>query len=449
LYQLKNDCSFEFAPPIKPEKQMKPYILFVFASLLIHTLANAQYCTDNDRFTQTPVFTDAQIDYDTAVVYGNALNYQGQNQDLLLNICYPSAAADTMTKRPLVILMHGGGFYTGNRNDMNSMCVEFSKRGYVAATIGYRLGWDVGTSGCDGDTISDVKAVYRGFQDAYAAIRYLVENADTYGIDTAWIFSGGESAGGVNSLNLAFVSQSEMNTRYPFLQPELGNINNSGNSLTNTFSLKAVFNNWGSLVDMDFLTATNAIPMIAFHGDADDCLPIDSGTYSNCPGYVKMYGSRTIFNKLQTLGVCAELTVKPGGDHGIYDESLTQDIFRVNRASCFFKSLFCNTCAPAYITDSIAANCTSTGFGDFENKNRIQVYPNPSNGKFVVEIDGGKHIAAFTEVYNALGEKVFATTNNSQDEFIGIDLSGFPAGLYFISVYLGEKTIVEKVMIER
>lgn len=54
---------------------MKQYILFVFVAMMFQSQSIAQYYTDNDRFTQTPVFIDAQIDYDTAVVYGNALNY--------------------------------------------------------------------------------------------------------------------------------------------------------------------------------------------------------------------------------------------------------------------------------------------------------------------------------------------------------------------------------------
>lgn len=427
---------------------MKKYILIAFTAMLIQINVKAQYCTNDNRFTQTPVFTNAQIAYDTAVVYGNALNYQGQYQDLLLNICYPNSSVDSFTKRPLIILMHGGGFLVGDRNGMNSMCIEFAKRGYVATTIGYRLGWNSGIGNCNGDTVSNAKAFYRGFQDAHAALRYLVANAATYKIDTAWIFSGGESAGGVNSLNLAFADQSEINARLPILQPELGNINNSGNSLQNSFSLKGIFNNWGSLVEMNFLSADDAIPMIAFHGELDQCLPIDSGTYNTCPNYVKMYGSRTIYNKLLSLGVCAELTVKLGGDHGVYDETLTQDIFRVNRASCFFKSLFCNSCSSIYLTDSITANCSTTNISDIKNNNGISLYPNPSNGKFAIHIDGKHNILVNTEVYSVLGEKIYSITNNMQKELLDIDISNFPQGMYFINIKYGENNYTEKIVIQ-
>lgn len=427
---------------------MKTKLLFAWGFCLLLSQLHAQYCTDDNRFSQTPVFSIAQIDYDTAVVYGNALNYQGANQDLLLNICFPDMAVDTMSKRPLIILMHGGGFLVGGRNDMNSLCLEFAQRGYVAATIGYRLGWDSGTSGCDGDTISNVKAVYRGFQDAHAALRYLVANASVYGIDTAWIFSGGESAGGVNSLNLAFVDQVEMNARYPFLEPELGSINGSGNALTNTFSLKAIFNNWGSMFDPELLTAADAIPMIAFHGDMDDCLPLDTGTYSNCPDYVTMYGSRVIYNKLQGFGVCAELNIKQGGDHGIYDETAAQDVYRVSRACCFIKSLFCGSCTSAYLTDSVATDCSLTGVDDEEALHALRLYPNPCQGSFVLEWNDEAQTVERVAVYNLLGELVYAADAARQSMSMRIHLAHAPKGMYVVIIQYASASIQQKLLVE-
>jgi hypothetical protein len=448
-YYYKRKLSFESPLVTMLQIQtMKLKLLFILAFCILQINVKAQYCTGDNRFTQTPVFDITQIGYDTAVVYGNALNYYGQNQDLLLNICYPSAAADSFDKRPLIILIHGGAFLVGSRNDMNSMCIEFAKRGFVAATIGYRLGWDFGTSICGGDTISNAKAVYRGFQDAHAALRYLVAHAATYKIDTSWIFAGGESAGGVSSLNLAFSSQSEMNARLSFLQPQLGDINNSGNTLQNTFSLKGIFNNWGSIVETDFITAVDAIPMIAFHGALDATLPIDSGTYGLCPNYIKMYGSRSIYNKLLSLGVCAELTVKTNGDHGIYDETSASDFFRVNRASCFFKSLFCNSCSSSYLTDSIAPNCSQTGINEISNNRVICIFPNPGNGRFSIQTLGKSYTRKSVRVYNVFGENIYSSTKLTQLETIDIDISGSPKGIYFISIDCGGNTCTGKIVID-
>jgi len=426
---------------------MKKYILFVVASVFFYVNARAQYCTPDNRFTQIPVFTVAQIAYDTAVVYGNALNYQGQNQDLLLNICYPASAADTFSKRPLIVLMHGGGFLTGSRNDLNTMCIEFAKRGFVAVTAGYRLGWNSGSLNCGGDTISNAKAVYRGYQDAHAAIRYLVAHAGTYKIDTAWIFAGGESAGGVNSLNLAFTGQDEMNGRLPFLQPELGNINNSGNNLDDDFSLKGIFNNWGSIVETGFITASDAIPVIAFHGDADQCLPVDSGRYSNCPNYIMMFGSRSICKRLESLGICTELTVKPGGDHGIYDETTASDVFRVGRACCFFKSLFCSNCSPAYLTDSVSPDCEATSINNYENDDEAGIYPNPCTGRFTVCKSIGREALTGLRIFNILGENVFQNNDCGQQATFNVDLMGLAKGVYFVEIKSASRIITQKLIV--
>lgn len=51
---------------------------------------------------------------------------------------------DTFPKygRPLMIIIHGGAFIAGSKDDFiqQRMLKEFAKRGYVTASINYRLG---------------------------------------------------------------------------------------------------------------------------------------------------------------------------------------------------------------------------------------------------------------------------------------------------------------------
>lgn len=427
---------------------MNKYLFFFCISLCAWINLSAQYCTSDQRFTNFPVFTEAQLGYDTTVVYGQAMNHQGLVQDLLLNICFPDTNLDTFHKRPLVVLMHGGGFLVGSRNDMNSMCIQFARRGFVAATIGYRLGWDSGGAGCNGDTLSNIRAVYRGLQDAHAAVRYLVAHAETYRIDTAWIFSGGESAGGVNTLNLAFTQQSEMNTRYPFLEPNLGAIHNSGNGLTNSFSLKGIFNNWGSIVDTGFINIEDARPMIAFHGDMDECLPIDYGPYNTCLNYVHLYGSRAVYERLQTLGQCAEINIKTGGDHGIYDETPESDLYRVNRASCFFKSLFCQDCASKILNDSTSSDCSITGITPpFSTASHVSIYPNPGNGIISIYTGMESEYTSSLRLYNLQGQTIHLIHSDQTPEIFVLDMSGLPSGTYFFHLISGKELRTGRIMI--
>ncbi len=51
-------------------------------------------------------------------------------------------AADTASNRPLVVFIHGGGFKDGDKvsNFGTLVCGGLARRGYVAASINYRLG---------------------------------------------------------------------------------------------------------------------------------------------------------------------------------------------------------------------------------------------------------------------------------------------------------------------
>ncbi|MDQ3111757.1 MAG: lamin tail domain-containing protein [Bacteroidota bacterium] len=68
-----------------------------------------------------------------------------------------------------------------------------------------------------------------------------------------------------------------------------------------------------------------------------------------------------------------------------------------------------------------------------KNASVVSAYPNPSNGIFT--LSASSEIKS-TEIYNAVGELVFtnrfATSGKSQQ----VDLSGQPAGLYFVQVEL-------------
>jgi acetyl esterase/lipase len=99
---------------------------------------------------------------------------------------------------PAIVWVHGGGFRTGTRGDMEPYVRYFARRGWVAATIDYRLrpfhevsreGFGVGEA--------DARA------DAVAAISHLRRNAARLGIDRDRIVVAGASAGGVTALNVA------------------------------------------------------------------------------------------------------------------------------------------------------------------------------------------------------------------------------------------------------
>jgi pectinesterase len=99
---------------------------------------------------------------------------------LLLDVFYPSAK--TKEKRVAIMIIHGGGWRTGNRTQHYALAQRLADLGYVCFTPEYRL---------------STEALYpAAVYDLKAALRWIHKNAKKYKIDTAKISVMGFSAGG-------------------------------------------------------------------------------------------------------------------------------------------------------------------------------------------------------------------------------------------------------------
>jgi pectinesterase len=83
---------------------------------------------------------------------------------------------------PALVCIHGGGWAKGNRANHAKVAQALAARGYVAATISYRL--------------SGEAPFPAAIHDCKAAVRFLRANAKEYGIDPEKIGAIGLSAGG-------------------------------------------------------------------------------------------------------------------------------------------------------------------------------------------------------------------------------------------------------------
>src|SRR5262245_210796 len=94
------------------------------------------------------------------LVYG-----KGGEVELQLNLARPKGKGPF----PAVICVHGGGWYQGQRQDMDFMTELLARRGYVAATVSYRL---------------VPKARFPAqIEDCKAAVRWLRANAAKYRVN--------------------------------------------------------------------------------------------------------------------------------------------------------------------------------------------------------------------------------------------------------------------------
>jgi acetyl esterase/lipase len=127
------------------------------------------------------------------IVHENITYGKGGETELKLDLARPVEAGPF----PAIVFIHGGGFYQGSRQAYQETIREAAKRGYVAATISYRL---MQFDAEQKERTTAEPNFPAQIHDAKAAIRWLRANADQYDVDPDRIGVTGASAGGHLSL---------------------------------------------------------------------------------------------------------------------------------------------------------------------------------------------------------------------------------------------------------
>jgi len=380
----------------------------------------AQYCTNDDRYTEVNVFSVSEIDSTANAVYANALNRNNVMQELNIDVFYPGSTFDTAALRPFVLMIHGGGFTIGQKEQMHYDCIQLARKGYVTASIEYRLG-DPSDTG-----LEILNRQYRAEQDARAAMRWIVDNAVIYKIDTSWMFIGGYSAGSLISHGLIYTQQAEWDAITPLVSLAMGDMDTSGNNLTNSYEIKGLYNNCGSIYGPN-VNVNEMVPTVAFHKEYDHMVDIDTSGVGG-------FGSSTMYDWLNSEGVCTELSVDtnyylptPTSQHCPWVD--VQGVnFRVNRTSCFFKSVFCNACNTVLMDDSLSTNCSTLLSVEEDNNSSpdFEVYPNP----FIDQVSFIGLAEGFPfEIRNGMGQIVLELRTSENTK-----LDNLKPGIYFITI---------------
>jgi len=293
----------------------------IWMLILISAQLVAQNCT-SERYLSNIFQSSVNQD----VVYGSspALTavYVAENvtvnQEMIMDVYMP--VGDNLEKRPLVMLAYGGGFLVGSKEDEDvaATCDSLAKKGYVTASINYRMNMNIASAS------SALRAIYRAAQDYHAAIRYLKEYADTYGIDTNYVFVGGVSAGGFSAMHAVFLDENERpaatyQSGIGGVNPDLGCLSCSGNNYDHSSSVRGIINLWGAVLDTNFIQQEELVPMALFHGTDDLIVPYDYGfPFTALFLMPEVYGSLNIASRVNNLGGNAELNTFPGIGHNIW-----------------------------------------------------------------------------------------------------------------------------------
>jgi acetyl esterase/lipase len=109
-------------------------------------------------------------------------------EDLYLDIYYPSKQSENKTY-PVVVYVHGGGWFNGSKENITKEFVKETflklvEQGFAVVSVNYRL------------TRHKTVVMKNCLVDAMDAVRYLTKNNSSLKLDTNGVFVLGDSAGG-------------------------------------------------------------------------------------------------------------------------------------------------------------------------------------------------------------------------------------------------------------
>jgi acetyl esterase/lipase len=240
-----------------------------------------------------------------AVIHEPAIEYSAVGQTVAMDIVRPRESGGP---RPVVLLIHGGGFRRGNRESYLPLAIRLAERGYVAATASYRL--------------APRHQYPAAVEDVKAAVRFLRASAARFQADPGRIGVLGGSAGGYLALMLG-------------LTADASSLEGSGPNREQSSAVQCVVNYYGPV---DFtqsysksVDAAQVLPLfLGGHLDHNRLIhqqasPLNWVTPRSAPTlsihgtqdtYVAYEHSVWITERLLAAGVDAELETIPGAGHG-------------------------------------------------------------------------------------------------------------------------------------
>ncbi len=378
----------------------------LFYSIILITLSYYSFSQCNGRY-ENEIFNSINV---------STLNYSDVYIDNEHTMDIYTPVGDTVSNRPLIIYMHGGSFYGGDKGmtDCVDFCTSFSKRGYVTASINYRLANMLSFLLSQEE---QYKAVLRAVADAKSAVRFFRKdfaNGNSYGINPNAIYVAGYSAGGVIAIHQAFIDsltdlplniQSYASVIGGTLEGDAGNIGYSS-------KIHGVINIAGGINDVNWIDSYDE-PIVSAQGDNDNTVNFNCGPGLNNPAILTLCGVGEIHPKADNVGVLNDMLVFNNTDHSW--AALGNANTKFMQAVDFFSDFIFNILPCNQVTSYM------------QNANKdFSFYPNPTQDKLYFHTENPISIV----IYNILGEVVISQENIHSGAFIS--LKDLNKGAYFL-----------------
>jgi len=272
------------------------------------------------------VFSDVTVRRD--VLYATV-----DGEELFLDIYAP--LGDEVRNRPVMIVASGGGFQEQDRGDVDHIAENFARRGYVAATMDYRV---LGRPPLDADelAIAGVTALH----DLFAAVRFFRASAvddNRFGVRARAIFVAGVSAGGVMAMMAASFDPSD-----PVVQPALQKFLNANGGVFGTVgahrgiapNVQGAMALSGAVLDIATVDARSA-PLYAAHEEFDPVVPCMTAAEGASATGLVVAGACDVVAAQQSAGATAEIfLIEASNGHVAYSEPQLHSI--LDGAADFF-----------------------------------------------------------------------------------------------------------------
>jgi poly(3-hydroxybutyrate) depolymerase len=374
-------------------------ILFTLFTLLLVNSIQAQ-C---DGRYQQEIFDDVTV---STVTYSDVTNLQ---------VDIYEAIGDDESNRPLIILAHGGSFIAGTRTNpsMVSLGETFAKRGYVVASISYRLMSFFDLTSASGA----LNGVAEALSDGRAAVRYFrktVEEGNVYNIDPNQIYFGGNSAGGVMAIHAAFMQESDI-TNAELITALNNNGGIEGNSGNEGYSsqVRGAISLAGGIADVNFITLDDAgTLLISCHGENDTTVPYLCGQPLSSPVLPQLCGGGAMLEQTEAIAFDSHYNLEfEGAGHVPWEFGGSSEDAMVSFVS-------------EHLYNDL--DCSIVGVEELVNTGKPLIFPNPTESKF--SIQSLKRIYKVV-ISNLKGVVLFKSENSAN-----IDIEHLPKGIYMVEV---------------
>jgi len=331
---MHNNCYISHLK-YNPMKKLFTLLTLTFISALTFAQCDGRY--------QTEIFSSVTV---TEVNYSDVYTDNEHKMDIY------TANGDTATNRPVILYMHGGSFTAGDKttSDCVDFCESMAKRGYVTASLNYRLS----------DVLSfllsqeeQYRTVLKAVADAKSAIRFFRKdydiNGNSYAIDPNTIFVGGYSAGGVIAVHLAYIDAISDLPTSPINAQNLvstigGDLEGDAGNIGYTSEVQGVISFAGGINNVNWIDS-NDEPLVSVQGTTDLTVNYNCGPGMNNSAILTLCGSGEMHPRADAVGLLNDKLIFSGEGHtwAAYGNSNPKFIQAMDFTSDFlFPLLPCN-----------------------------------------------------------------------------------------------------------